>query len=353
MNGPPTESSIGGLFVQAMHRRTFSLIQALASCAIAVVTGASAAAPGPLALSDAQRLAIERSPQIAAYDSALAAARDVTTVGKKKAATSVYIARETALAWLECYYVEQMTRIADDQRKFAEVELEAGERMYWAGRVSQAEFYGARSMLAMVEDKWNELSHRNRAARIALNRWVGDAGDAPLGALPNIDRIRLTVAGLEGDFARDPDVALLEKEAETATSDNGIVPIDQRSAPEIAVKVTSPDEMRAARDEKLRAKVAEMRVLIDQWQHARDRRTRYAREIVPLAREHTLATVVAYRGAKATLTDVLAARRAALDAQMQSVEVERDLARLWAQIDFALPDSLPAAPKVSSDASAQ
>jgi len=112
-----------------------------------------------LALSEAQRIAIERSPQIAAYDSTLGTARDMIIV-EQKAAARVEIARETALAWLECHYVEQMARVADDQRKFAEVEVEASERMYWAGRVSQAEFYSARSMLAMLEDKWNELTHR-------------------------------------------------------------------------------------------------------------------------------------------------------------------------------------------------
>jgi outer membrane protein TolC len=319
-----------------MNNPALFLIQAFVSCATAVLAGVSVAAPTTLALSEAQRIAIERSPQIAAYDSTLRTARDATVV-EQKAAASVDIARETALAWLECHYVEQMTRVADDQRKFAEVEVEASERMYWAGRVSQAEFYGARSMLAMLEDKWSELTHRSRAARIALKRWVGDAGDAPLGTLPNIDRIRLTAAGLEGDLARDPDIMLLEKQAEAATGDVSIVQADRRSAPGIAVKIANPNDARAARDEKLRAKVAEMRVLIDAWQHARDRRIRYARDVLPLARERTLATVVAYRGAKATLPDVLAARRAEIEAQMQSVEVERDVARLWAQINFVLP----------------
>ena len=54
-----------------------ALIQALASCATAVLTGAAVAAPVPLALTEAQQLAIEHSRQTAAYDSAIAAARDM------------------------------------------------------------------------------------------------------------------------------------------------------------------------------------------------------------------------------------------------------------------------------------
>ena len=325
--------------------------QALASCAAAALIGAAAAAPTPLTLTDAQRLALERSPQIAAYDATIAATRDPAIAARyvreadvaaaQKIATSVDIARETALAWLDCHYVERMTRIASGQLKSAQLEVEGSERMYWAGRSSQAEFYVARSMLVLFEDKSSELAHRGRAARIALKRWIGDAGDAPLAPLPNIDRIRLVPAGLEGDLARHPEVVRLERQEELAAGDVRIARANGQSEREIAVALAKRNEARAARDEKLRAKVAETRIMIDEWQHARDRRDRYTREMVPLAHERTLATLVAYRGAKATLAEVLAARRAETEAQMQSVEIEREVARMWAQLNFALPETLP------------
>jgi len=374
------------------------------------------AAPAPLTLSEAQRLAIERSPQMGAYDSAIAATHDMvaavaqlpevtvqigvdplsvdganawsfgrgantarrvgvteslTTPEKRKAladryareadlaatqktAATVDIARETALAWFECYYVEEMIRAAGVQLKSAQLELEGAEGQYWAGRLSQAEFYAARSMLVMSEDKSSELAHRGRAARIALKRWVGDAGDAPLAVLPNIDRIRLRSAALEGDLARHPEVALLTRREELAASDVRVARANWQSEREIALMLATRDAARAARDEKLRAEVAQTRIMIDEWQHARDRRDRYAREIVPLARERTRAVLVAYRGGKAALADVLAARRAESEAQLQSVEMERAAARLWAQLDFGVPDTLPTTREGSSrGASAQ
>ena len=377
-------------YVSSYRRIQSVLAQAIAACAIAVFASAAFAAPAPLSLTEAQRLAVERSPQTVAYDAAVAAARGMAAAAgrlpdptlqfgadylplarqlttadarealaeryareaeravEQKAATSVDIARETALAWLDCHYAEQMTRIAADQLKFAHVELEGAERMYWAGRWTQAEFYAARGMLVLFEDKSSELEHRGRATRIALERWVGDAGSRPLAALPNIDRIRLKSAALEGDLAREPDVALLEKQADIAASDVRIAQASKRSDPEIAATIARRDVARAARAEKLRAEVAETRIMIDAWQHARDRRDRYARELVPLARERTLAALAAYRGAKATLTDVLAARRAETEAQMQSVEMEREVARMWARLDFALPETLAAAPRGSS-----
>jgi len=384
-------------------------VRALASCATAVLVGAAVAVPAPLALTEAQQLAIERSRQMAAYDSAIAAARDlavaaaqlpeptskfgveglpiegagrssfgrnVNTIARtglaqplspemrqaiaeryareadraaaQKIATSVDIARETALAWFECYYVEQMTRVAADQLKVAQVEVDGAERMYWAGRLTQAEFYATRSILVSFEDKSGELEHRGRATRIALKRWVGDAGDAPLAALPNIDRILLRPAALEGDLTRHPEVALLEKQADIAASDVRVAQADRQSPPEIAATLAKRDEARAARDEKLRTEVAETRIRIEEWQHARERRDRYARQLAPLARERTLATLVAYRGGKASLTDVLASRRAEAEAQMQSVEMQREVARMWARINFALPDALAIAPHEAS-----
>ena len=401
---------LSGRATSAISPEKRLLAQAFASCASAALMGAAVAAPASLSLTEAQRLAIERSPQMAVYDAAIAAARDLAVApaqlpeatrqigitplpiedadalsfgrdanpvrrigvprelaspeqrealaeryareadraAAQKTATSVDVTRETALAWLECYYVEQMTRIAGEELKAAQDELEGAESMYWAGRLSQAEFYGARSMLVMLEDKSSGLEHRVRAARIALKRWVGDVGDAPLAAPPNIDRIRLRSAALEGDLARHPEVALLERQEDLAASDVRLAQANRQSEREIALMRAGRGEARAARDEKLRAKVAETRIMIDEWQHARDRRDRYANELVRLARERTLATLVAYRGGKASLTDVLAARRAESEAQVQSVEMEREAARIWARLDFALPETLPTAPSGSS-----
>jgi outer membrane protein TolC len=387
-----------------------ALAQAFASCATAALMGAVVAAPASLSLTEAQQLAIERSPQMTAYDAAIAAARDLAVApaplpeathqigiaplpledadalsfgrdanpvrrigvareltspeqrealteryardadraAAQKTATSVDVARDTALAWLDCYYAEQLTRIAGEELKAAQAELEGAESMYWAGRLSQAEFYGARSLLVMLEDKSSGLEHGVRAARIALKRWVGDVGDAPLATPPNIDRIRLRSAALEGDFARHPEVALLERQVDLAASDERLARANRQSQREIALMLARRDQARAARDEKLRAKVAETRIMIDEWQHARDRRNRYANELVPLARQRTQATLVAYRGAKASLADVLAARRAESEAQMQSVEMEREAARIWARLDFTLPATLPTPPSGSS-----
>ena len=88
----------------------------------------------------------------------------------------------------------------------------------------------------------------------------------------------------------------------------------------------------------LRAHAAELRAMIAEWENDRERSARYERELLPLASERTQATVGAYRGAKASITDVLLARRNEIDLRMQALQLEMDTARLWAQLNFLVPE---------------
>jgi outer membrane protein TolC len=79
--------------------------------------------------------------------------------------------------------------------------------------------------------------------------------------------------------------------------------------------------------------------MIAEWNSDRERLARYGRELVPLATERTQATLGAYRGGKASLGDVLLARRSETDVRLQALQLEMDTARLWAQLNFLVPDS--------------
>ena len=78
--------------------------------------------------------------------------------------------------------------------------------------------------------------------------------------------------------------------------------------------------------------------MIAEWENNRERRSRYERELLPLAAERTQATLSAYRGAKAGITEVLLARRNEVDLRMQALQLEMDTARLWAQLNFLVPE---------------
>ena len=62
------------------------------------------------------------------------------------------------------------------------------------------------------------------------------------------------------------------------------------------------------------------------------------RELLPLAAERTQAALAAYRGGKASVIDVLLARRNEIDVRIQALQLQTDTARLWAQLNFLFPD---------------
>jgi len=291
----------------------------------------------------------------------------------ERQATIAVIRRDTALAWLDRYYAEAMAAVVAEQSREARAEIEAAEGGYRAGRGNLADVLAARSSLVGLDDRASEVGRKARAARIALARWIGNNADAPLAGKPAIDAILLDPGTLETDIVHHPELAVLAKKEDIAAAEVRVaqankkadwsvevvysqrgpaysnmitvgvsVPLqwDQRNRQdrEVAAKLAMLDQARAEREDMVRSHTAEVRAMIAEWENNRERRTRYERELLPLATERTQATLGAYRGAKAAITDVLLARRNEVDVRMQALQLEMDTARLWAQLNFLVPE---------------
>jgi outer membrane protein TolC len=291
----------------------------------------------------------------------------------EREATVAAIQRNTALAWLDRYYAEAMATVVAEQSREARAEIEAAEGAYRAGRGNLADVLAARASLVGLDDRASELGRKARAARIALARWVGNSADAPLAGKPAIDAIRLDPGTLDTDIVHHPELAVLARKEDVAAAEVKVaqtnkkpdwsvevmysqrgpaysnmisvgvsVPLqwDQRNRQdrEIAARLAMLDQARAEREDMVRAHTADVRAMIAEWENNRERRARYERELLPLAAERTQATLGAYRGAKAGLTDVLLARRNEVDVRMQVLQLEMETARLWAQLNFLFPD---------------
>jgi outer membrane protein TolC len=308
---------------------------------------------------------------------ALRAERYQREADRNLAAREVSIAtveRETALAWLERYYGEAAAAVIAEQGAQARHESEAIATAYRAGRSSQADVLAARSAVAQLDDRAAGAERRVRNARIMLARWVGAAADQPLAGQPPIDTIRLDPATLDHQLAHHPEIAVLLRQEEIAATEVKLadanrkpdwtvelayqqrgpaysnmvsigisVPLQwdrkNRQDRELAAKLALADQAKSEREEMLRGHVAETRAMIAEWQSNRERLSRYTRELIPLAQERTQAVLAAYRGGKALLADVLAARRNELETGLARLELESTTARLWAQLNFLFPTS--------------
>ena len=423
----------------ASHKAASAAIRRLVTLA-GLLLGAlnspvAAAADAPLTLSEAQRIAIARSRQVAAQDYAVTAAREmavsagqlpdpIATLGvnnlpingpdawsltrdfmtmasvgvmqeftradKREARAERFareadkalaerdvrvaaIQRDTALAWFDRYYAEAMATIVLQQGAAARTEIDAAEGAYRAGKGNLADVLAARAALVGIDDRASEIRRRAGAAKIALARWIGSAAEAPLAGKPTADAIRLDPRTLDDDLGHHPQISVLAGQEAIAAAEvrvaqankqadwsvalmynqrgsaysnmisvNVSVPLqwDQKNRQdrEVAAKLALLDQARAEREDMLRAHIAEVRAMLAEWESGRERGARYARELLPLASERTQATMAAYRGGKASLADVLLSRRSEIDVRLQALQLDMDIARLWAQLNFLVPD---------------
>lgn len=416
------------------HDVTIRALARVGAVALAGLLSLPACAETPLTLAQAQRLAVAYSRQLPAQDMAIIAARDMAVAASRlpdpslkfgldnlpvngserysvtedfmtmrrvgieqewtradkrhlraeryqreadkfqvqKTMVIATIERDTALAWFDRYYAEQMVAAIAEQAAQAKLEIEAAEGAYRGGRGSQADTLAARSALAAIEDRASEATRRVRNAKIMLARWTGTSIDAPLAGKPLVEIIRLDPATLDSALLHHPEIAVLNKQIDIAETDARLAQANKRSdwsvevsfqqrGPaysnmisigvslplqwdqknrqdrELSSKLAMVEQSKAERDEMLREHVAKTRAMIDEWQNGRERSARYEHELIPLAKQRVDAALAAYRGGKTSLADVLAARRNEIDTRVQALQLQSDTARVWAQLNFLFP----------------
>ena len=418
-----------GHFHKGARKRLASLVFVFAAA-----SSQSGFSQSTLTLAQAQRIAVERSRQVSAQDASITAAREMavaagqlpdpvlklgidnlpvdgpdrfsiardfmtmrrigvmqeftrdekrkrrTALGEsvaeravaEKSITVTNIQRDTALAWLDRFYLERTRALVATQALEIAHEIEAAEGAYRAGRGSQADIYLARASRAALEDRLSELDRRVRNAKVMLARWVGDAADAALAGEPALNAVRLDPGKLDADLAHHPQIALLGRQVAVAEADAQLakanksadwsmevayqergsafsnmisfgvsIPLqwDQKNRQdrELAAKFAVAEQAKAQQEDVLRAHVADVRTMLNEWENGRERLGRYVRELIPLAQDRTQAALAAYRSGTTGLAAVLAARRNEIDMRTQEVQLELDTARVWAQLNFLYP----------------
>lgn len=249
--------------------------------ALAALAGVSGAAAEPaLSLREAQRIAVERSRQLAGQSLGVAASREmavaagqlpdpVVSVGienlpvegsdrfsltrdfmtmrrigvmqeltrkekrelraerfeieasrglAQREATRAAIQRDVALAWLDAWHAEAMAGLLAEQRVRGLQEAQSAEAEYRAGRGSQSDVLMTRASLAMLDDRAAEMDRRVKTARTVLARWTGEA-NRKLAARPDIGSVKLDAHALHEQLTRHPQIAVLAREEEMAAAE--------------------------------------------------------------------------------------------------------------------------------------
>ncbi len=256
---------------RASPTRRHPALGMLVALALAALPGATSAQGGvPLTLAEAERLALTRSPQVAAQRALADAAREMaspagswpdpkliagfdnvpadgadrwrldrdpmtmTRVGlmqefpaaeklrfraerasrdaaRSDVATEVAALatrREVAVAWLARHYAERQSRAIAAQIDEARLQQSTTAALYGAGRASQAEVLAARTTTVELANRATDAALAGERARLALARHVG-AGEAdrPLAAPPDVLVLPDAIGHLT-DVARQPELRL-------------------------------------------------------------------------------------------------------------------------------------------------
>lgn len=281
----------------------------------------------------------------------------------------------TAQAYLDNVYLQQMLELLQRQRTEIQLQIDAADALYRAGKAPQTEVFAARTELGLLDLRIQDTQAMLANAQADLQRWVGVSANGELLDNTNLAQSRLGKADLNESLNRHPEIIALQK-AEDAALANAEVKLQEKSAdwtlsvmyagrgPEFSEMLTlgasrplfvdqsSRQDQAVAAANSMAAKARSERIELyrdylaqtqrwqQTWQSNLKRLADFDNSLVPLTEQRTQAALDAYRGNTGTLSEVLAARRMELDMRMEKLRIQMDTARLWAQLEYLIPEEV-------------
>ncbi len=257
-------------------------------------------------------------------------------------------------------------------------ELEAIKASYRGAKAGAGDVVQARAMLAQTRDQLLKAQEAYQTARIALSRWtaapVDDVAGTPpaaesfVSSLPP-DELRLsqpTLITAAGDIAvAEADTAVANSERspnwtwEVAYQQRGgaysnmvsfgvTIPLPlnrkNRQNRDVAEKAALATKAGLMYEDTLRQVQADIRMQSATLASGRARIANLRDALLPAAEQRVQLADAAYRAGTGSLADTFAVRRAQLDAQLQVLDVRREVSQTWARLEYqVVPPTLAAA----------
>ena len=307
------------------------------------------------------------------------AQREVEATQIAQRSTIADLQRDTALAWLDRSLHESMHHVLRAQLTQTEQQVEAAQTLYRNGKGTQADVYAARAEVEQQRDRIAQIERQIAVATTRLARWIGDDAKLPVGARPTLVLPAWTQGDLTEHLVRQPRIAAaLQRQAladsevllaralkqadwsvELTYSQRGSaysnmvsvsvsVPLqwDQKNRQdrELDARLAEVERARADGDDVQRDQEAELRTMLQEWRSADERLHRHDSALLPLAEQRSAAALAAYASGSGSLPMLLEARRSELEVHIERLRIEMDRARLWAHLNYLLPnDEAPGA----------
>lgn len=277
------------------------------------------------------------------------------------------VRERTAVAWLNAAYARRAVSLREALRDQMTHELAATEASYRGAKATAADVAQARLMLAQTTDDLLKARELLQTALIGLSRWTGTPAADVTGDPPVPQSV---VSTLSADQLRDVEPALIAAAADIRVADADVAVAESRRTPNwtwnvsylqggnnmrfvsVGVSIPLPIHRSSLEDRDVSGKAdlatkarlvyedtqrevdANIRTLSTTLASGRERLAGLQAALLPAAGTRVNLAEAAYRAGTGTLADTFAARRAQLDAQIQILDLQRDVSLTWAQLEY-------------------
>lgn len=145
------------------------------------------------------------------------------------------VQRETALAWIERHYSEASAQLIRRQLDETQLQIQGAEIAYRTGRGNQADVFAGRAARASLGDRLRQVERQHQSAGLALARWAGPAAAQVRtdGSVPWQDAPAAVVL-LETGLQEHPAVRIAAAQVATAQAEARLAEANRR--PDVTVE---------------------------------------------------------------------------------------------------------------------
>ncbi|WP_175938425.1 TolC family protein [Caballeronia sp. BCC1704] len=303
------------------------------------------------------------------------------TVSRERAgylAQVTNVRQQTASAWLNAIYAKKALSLQQALLDHMSHELAATKASYRGAKATAFDVVQGQAMLAQTQDQLLKAQQTYQTALIGLSRWtaftVSDVtGEPPapesyVPSLPpeELQRVQPALVAASGDITvADADTAVANSERspnwtwEIAYQQRGgaysnmvsvgvsiPLPLNRKNRQDrdAAEKAELGTKARLLYEDALRQVQADIRTESATLASGRERIANLTQSLLPAADQRVGLATAAYKGGTGSLADTFAARRAQLEAQLQVLDLRREVSQTWAQLEYqVVPPTMAAA----------
>lgn len=278
------------------------------------------------------------------------------------------VREETAMAWINVLYAQRTLALTRALENETSQDLMTGQAALRGGKTGASDVLQAQLTLSQAQDRTRKGEQVLKSARTALSRWIATPVESVTGALPLLTshvpnlpveelekyhpmllsaRRAITLADAETTVAsreRNPDWSFEAGYAQRGSQYSNMVsfgvsiplPVNraQRQDRDIAEKSALGTKARLQYEDALRELQTEIQDQSLTLTSLKERAAQLKSQLLPTASQQVEVATAAYRSGTGSLAAVFNAKRMALDAQMQVLDVEKEAAATWAKLEF-------------------